>query len=84
MKKPLAAASLLATWYLITPPYQQVGKFDIQAALSKWDKIAYYQSSAACESDRQSMIKTPGITPDYSKFLSATQCVADSDPRLKS
>jgi hypothetical protein len=30
------------------------------------------------------MIKTPGITPDYSKFLSATQCVADSDPRLKS
>ena len=50
MKKPLVVASLLASWYLITPPWLQVGKFDSQASLSKWDKIAYYQSSALLRS----------------------------------
>jgi hypothetical protein len=84
MKKPLVVASLLASWYLITPPWLQVGKFDSQASLSKWDKIAYYQSSALCEADRQGMIKSPGATPEYLKFLSAAQCVSGDDPRFKS
>jgi hypothetical protein len=86
MKKRLAAASLLATWYLITPPWSQVGKFDGQASLSKWNKIAYYQSSVACEADRQLMIKekSSGAAPEDLKFLSATQCVAEEDPRFKS
>jgi hypothetical protein len=84
MKKLLATASVLAaSWYLMTPPWTQVGKFDSQASLSKWDKISYYTSSAACETDKQAMIKIPGSAPDYLKLLSASQCVAENDPRLK-
>jgi hypothetical protein len=83
MNRPLAAASLLATWYLITPPWSQVGKFDSQASFSKWSTIAYYNSSAACEADKQAMIKAPGSAPENSKFLSAAQCIAEGDPRLK-
>jgi hypothetical protein len=83
MKRPLAVALLLASWYLVTPPYSQPGKLDSKAALSKWGMIAYYGSSAACEADRQNMIKASGASSDSSKLLSAAQCVEENDPRLK-
>jgi hypothetical protein len=81
MKTPLAAVSLFVTWYLITPPWPQVGKFDTQAPLSKWNKITLYPSSAACEADRQIMVKA--IAPENQKFMVAAQCVAEGDPRFK-
>jgi hypothetical protein len=81
MKTPLAAVSLFVTWYLITPPWPQVGKFDTQAPLSKWNKITLYPSSAACEADRQILVKA--IAPENQKFMVAAQCVAEGDPRFK-
>lgn len=84
MKRLFVMASLLGTWYLITPPWSQVGKFDSQASLSKWDKISYYETSAACEADKHALIGAPGAAPDYVKLLSAAQCVAEGDPRFKS
>jgi hypothetical protein len=83
MKRPLAAASLLATWYLMTPPWAQIGKMNTQASLSTWGTISYYDSAAACETDRQTMIKATGAGAESAKLLSAAQCVAGTDPRLK-
>jgi hypothetical protein len=84
MKRLFVTASLLATWYLITPPWSQPGKFDSQASLSKWDKVSFYDSSAACEADKHAMLGAPGAAPEYAKFFAAAQCVADGDPRFKS
>jgi hypothetical protein len=86
MKKVLVAASLLATWYLITPPWSPPGKMDAQASLSIWNKISYYQSPAACQSDRTEIIRemTPGATPEVLKAITAIQCVVGDDPRFKS
>jgi hypothetical protein len=86
MKKLLAAAALLATWYLITPPWSQPGTFNGQASLTIWNKIAYYQTSAACEIDKKEITRemSSGATPEVVKSLSAMQCVSGDDPRFKS
>jgi len=62
-----------------------VGTFDAQAPISKWNKISFYSSSAACQADREILIKetAPCATPEVAKFFQTTQCVAEDDARFK-
>ena len=84
MKKLLIATSFLAVVFLMTPPWQKPGQFNSLAPLSQWHSISYYPSLANCEADKQNLLKEKSdAAPDIIKFLSASQCIDEKDPRLK-
>jgi hypothetical protein len=76
-------------WYLLTPPYVAVDKFDAKAPLSKWYEAVDFESQADCERYRAGTIKQyekklqedPSGSRANIELFKASQCVASGDPR---
>ena len=85
--KRIAAISGLL-WYLLTPPYVGLQKFDAKAPLSKWYEAVDFESQSDCERYRAGTIKQyeQRIPQDPSgsragiELFKAARCVSSDDP----
>jgi hypothetical protein len=76
-------------WYLLTPPYVGMQKFDSKAPLSKWYEAVDFDSLADCQRYRAGTIKQyeKRLSADSSssranvELFKASQCVSSDDPR---
>jgi hypothetical protein len=97
--KPRHAAALaLVGWYLLTPPFDDLGRVNAKARFSAWDNWDAYDSAVKCELDKAKIIglakakvgrhsASPRRAAADQSFLEAVllgQCVAADDPRLES
>jgi hypothetical protein len=77
-----------AVWYLLTPPYVGLQKFDTKAPLSKWYEAVDFESLSDCERYRAGTIKQyeQRIAEDPSgsrasiELFKASRCVSSDDP----
>jgi|SRR5579863_7503466 len=92
-----AAALAPVGWYLLTPPFDDLGRVNAKARFSAWDNWDTYDSPVKCELDKAKIIESAKVkvgrdsagplrTGDQN-FLEAVllgQCITADDPRLKS
>jgi hypothetical protein len=84
-----AAAFVLFGWYLLLPPRLSQGGIDLSAPLTQWvhGDTADSKSKQDCEQFREALIsgmEQSGKMTDLARTAMAhSQCVSESDPRLK-
>lgn len=79
----------MLVWYLLTPPYVGLQKFDTKAPLSKWYEAVDFDSLADCQRYRTGTIKQyekrlsedPSSSRANVELYKASQCVSSDDPR---
>jgi len=84
----MAALGVIA-WYLLTPPYVGLQKFDAKAPLSKWYEAVDFESLADCQRYRAGTIKQyqqrlkddPSGSRANIDLFQQSQCVSSDDPR---
>jgi len=75
-------------WYLLTPPYVGLNKFDAKAPLSKWYEAVDFESLSDCQRYRAGTIKEyekrlpedPTGSRAGIELFTAAKCVSSDDP----
>jgi hypothetical protein len=84
----LAAFALLGGWYLLGPPAipRQPLIRDFNAPLSQWTRWGTFDTARECVNDLlefQKGVGNPSFSEGAQREISAMQCYASDDPRLK-
>ena len=88
-----AALGLLATWYLLTPPFapgDPPGPLQLRAPLSQWNHMDSSDTASGCDEQRNNMVRMYGsgdmtsVATQFKLWLYHNSvCVSSADPRLK-
>ena len=88
-----AALGLLATWYLLTPPFapgDPPGALKLNAPLSQWSQMDSSDTASDCDEQRNNMVRMyrsgdmTSVTIQFKLWLYHNAvCVSSADPRLK-
>jgi len=79
----------MLVWYLLTPPYVGLERFDAKAPLTKWYEAVDFDSLLDCQRYRAGTIKQyekrlgkePSSSHANVELFKASQCVSSDDPR---
>ncbi|HLK88100.1 MAG TPA: hypothetical protein VKT27_16480 [Candidatus Binataceae bacterium] len=80
-----AAGLVLAGWFLITPPLQANGRYDLAASLSKWKIEGGAGSREQCLQTRAllSARAAKENNPSDIEAVKSARCVPMNDPQLE-
>jgi hypothetical protein len=81
-------------WYLLTPPWVGINRFDTHAPLARWYQVASFESAADCERFRTAKIANfqqksqwqsgteNAKTAAVAKLYEESRCISSLDARL--